>query len=78
MTYFDRKWRPIWGEELRAFVRGKTIADTASDEYESVTFFTDGSALKCTPVDGRVYSEHTADSATVEYEVADPPANGAK
>jgi hypothetical protein len=69
----SQTWRPIYGEELRTFVRGKTVADFEGTAYEAVTTFTDGSALRCTPLDGTVYSECSQDSATVEYEASDAP-----
>ena len=66
------RWREVTGEALRAFVRGKTVRDIDDSAVETVTHFTDGSAARVTPVDGTVYSEESADSATVCWEVRDP------
>lgn len=66
-----RRWRAISGEALRAFVRGKTVDDIEDGACESTTTFTDGSAARCSAVDGVQYSTLSGDSATVTWEVSD-------
>lgn len=65
------------GAALLAFVRGKAIAEI--EQYPggsdaTVTTFTDGSALRCTAVEGRYYSEATGgDPPYITWEVSDAP-----
>lgn len=69
----DRAWRNITGEDLRAFVRGKTVADAEDDGFSTTTTFTDGSAIRCTAQDGTVYSSYSADPANISWEASPAP-----
>lgn len=65
------KWRSISGATLLKFVAGKTVA-TAEDSNmgfgETTLYFTDGSAIRCSALEGCRYSSYSEDSPTVEWE----------
>ena len=72
-------WREITASaELTAFAIGKTVARCHFDsDMEAITWFTDGTGIRCRFVRGRVYSEYSADSDEVMWAIFTPPIGAA-
>lgn len=73
MTNVTGQWREVSPDEVTAWGMGKVVAGYEGWTYdkEVVTTFTDGSQLRVTFENGRVYSERTSDPDRLTFEVRD-------